>query len=79
MFIDVTTMQILHPNIANFGIPGESNLDVLIIRRGIWKQGNMLEIRQKIIPMLLYKENAANFHGIKITQHFLLGIRNILM
>lgn len=34
MFID-DTIQILDPNTANFRIQGESNLDVLIIRRRI--------------------------------------------
>lgn len=32
MFIDDTTIQILDPN---FRIPGESNLEVLVIRRRI--------------------------------------------
>jgi len=65
MFFDDTTIQIIHPNIANFRIPRESNLDVLIGRRRVLKQGNMFENNTKIIPMLLCIENAADFHGIK--------------
>jgi hypothetical protein len=71
MFIDDTTIQILDPNIANFRIPGESNLDVLIIKRRILKQGHIFENETKIIPMLLYKDNATNCHEIKkVIDHF---------
>jgi len=35
MFIDDKTIQILHSNIANFGIPGKSILNVLIITRRV--------------------------------------------
>jgi hypothetical protein len=47
MFFDDTTIQILHPNIANFRIPREFNLDVLIISRRVLKQGNMFENKTK--------------------------------